>query len=349
MTVLILCLPGIGDALMATPMIKLLKRKNPDAQIDVACMFGAVEYVFKNNSNVNDIYQLSLYKENKLKGLKQVLNLRKNKYDISILAFPAFRREYHLVHWLIGAKKRIAHRFQKGFLSELHFLNTDLVRVDENEHNVINNLNLLKTLGIDWQKEINKENIKYDLILDEEDAAFGANYIKTLGWEKENIVGIHPGSINSRAGIYKRWPVERFIHLSKELIKKNKKIIVFCGPEELETGKKIFGDIGYLGSCILISDFNFKQSLGILNSVSLLIANDNGFAHIANALDIPTIVLFGPTNPLWCAPYDKKIVKIIRKTNAIPWFRPDMKVDHPPKNINFDMGNIRLEDVLNII
>jgi len=107
MKILIVCLPGIGDALMATTMIRLLKQKNPDAQIDVACMFGAVEYIFKNNPDINSIYRLPLYKENKLKGLRQIFNLRKNKYDISIVAFPAFRREYHLVHRLIGAKKRI--------------------------------------------------------------------------------------------------------------------------------------------------------------------------------------------------------------------------------------------------
>ena len=53
MKILILCLPGIGDALMTTPMIRILKKEKPNAQIDVACMFGGVQYVFKNNKYVN--------------------------------------------------------------------------------------------------------------------------------------------------------------------------------------------------------------------------------------------------------------------------------------------------------
>ena len=43
MKVLVLCLPGIGDALMATPMIRVLREECPSATIDVACMFGGGE------------------------------------------------------------------------------------------------------------------------------------------------------------------------------------------------------------------------------------------------------------------------------------------------------------------
>jgi len=326
MKILIVCLPGIGDALMATTMIRLLKQKNPDAQIDVACMFGAVEYIFKNNPDINSIYRLPLYKENKLKGLRQIFNLRKNKYDISIVAFPAFRREYHLVHRLIGAKKRIAHKFQKGFWSELHFFNTNLVDVDEGQHNVINNLNLLKTLGIDWQKEINKEDVNYDLILDKEDIAFGVNYVKALGWDKENIIGIHPGSTDSPAAIVRRWPIERYAEVAKFLIKeKQRKILIFVGPDEAGLGKKLLNLIDDNVNCRLVDNLKFSQSIGLLNQITMLLCNDNGFGHVAAALGKKIVTLWASTNDKWSLPYNKKLVTLIRPEDFKPWYRYDLK------------------------
>ena len=82
--ILFFCLPGIGDALMTTPTIKLLKDKFKNSEIDIACMFDGVKYVFKNNPNISNIYRLSLYKENKLIGLKQILDLRRKHYDITM-------------------------------------------------------------------------------------------------------------------------------------------------------------------------------------------------------------------------------------------------------------------------
>ena len=344
--ILIFCLPGIGDALMATPMVKLLKEKNPQAKIDIACMFNGVEYVFKNSPYVNRIYRLSLYKENKAVGLRQLLSLRKENYDISVLAFPAYRREYHLIQGLVGAKKRTAHRFNKGYWSEFNFLNTDLISVDENEHNLINNLNLLKAVNINWQEEIKKEDLKYDLILDQKDTDFGKNYIQNLNWDSKSITAVHPGSIRSRAGILKRWSIERYAQLVKHLIKEKKqKVLIFVGPDEIDLGTKL---------CCLINDkrnsqlinMKFNQAVGVLSQVNLLIGNDNGFAHLANALNIKTIILFGPTNIEWCSPYRKKTSINIRKAIFEPWFRNDMKVTHPPKDAKSGMEEIKVRDVI---
>lgn len=346
MKILIFCLPGIGDALMATPMIRILKKELPKAKIDIATMFTEVAYLFKNNSAVESTHYLPLYKTNKLSGLKSILALRKKTYDISILAFPAYRREYHIVQMVAGAKKRFAHRFKKGFFSELHFLNTDFIAVEENKHNVINNLNMLRLLGIDWEKKYKKDNFRYELVLDKKDITFGEKYLVKLGWDKKDVVGIHPGSINSPAGIFKRWPIDRFTKVAKHLIKKKKKILIFFGPFEVELGKKLFVLINDPKNCRLIENTTFNESLGILNSIRLLITNDNGFAHLANALNVRTITLFGPTNIDWCAPYNSTITVNIRKATFLPWFRNDMKVTSPPKDVMSGMEAIKVNDVI---
>src|SRR5258706_6076312 len=136
MRIAVLCLPGIGDSLMATPMIRVLRKKFPKAKIDLICMFSGVSYCFKNNKNINTIHKLSLYNAPLINGILEILNLRRNAYEISILTFPAYRREYHIVQFLLGAKKRISHRFTKGLWNEWNFLDTTRVPVNEAVHNV---------------------------------------------------------------------------------------------------------------------------------------------------------------------------------------------------------------------
>lgn len=347
MRIAVLCLPGIGDSLMATPMIRLLRKKYPKARIDLVCMFAGVAYCFKNNKNIDNIYHLLLYKEPLLKGIWDIVQLRKNKYDISLLAFPAYRREYHIVQFLIGAKKRVSHIFTKGFWNEMNFLDTTQIEANEFVHNVQNNLHLLTGIGIK-EKELQTK-LSYDLFLDKKDVVFGEEYIKKLTWQKEKIIGIHPGSINSAAGLYKRWPVENFAELIQQLIKKRKKVLIFVGPFELDLGKKILDLIKYNKNCKLVAHVSFGQSLGILSQISTLVSNDNGFAHIANALRVRGIVLFGPTNPNWCSPINKKYAVSLRKTTYVPWFRNDMKVTHPPRGIHSGMSAISVKDVLTVL
>lgn len=347
MKIAVLCLPGIGDSLMATPMIRLLRAKYPKARIDLICMFGGVAYCFKNNSNITTIYTLSLYNAPLISGIFEILKLRKNKYDISVLAFPSYRREYHIVQFLLGAKRRISHVFTKGFWHEWNFLDTERVAVDEKVHNVVNNLNLLMPLGINWRNE--KVHLMYDLILNDEDDKFGRNFLKELKWIGKNVVGIHPGSINSPAGVYKRWSLKNFAALVKELIKNKKRVLIFVGPFEIDLGKKISDLVDDTRNCKIVTHTSFGQSLGILKHIDALISNDNGFAHLANGLQVPEIVLFGPTNPLWCCPIDTRFTTIIRKATFIPWFRNDMKVTHPPAGIHSGMNSISVDDVLTAI
>src|SRR3989344_3920006 len=240
MKILILCLPGIGDALMVTPMIRILKKEMPKTQIDVACMFEGERYVFKNNKYVNKIHLLKIFNENKILGALRVLKLRQENYDVSILAFPAYRRDYHIVHWLIGANKRISHTFSHGYYSDLNFLDTNLLPFNPQQHHIENNLNLLQFLGIDWKKKYKaKSNLYYDFKIDRKDREFGKKYIKDLGWQKSKKIAFQPGSKNSRAGILRRWPITNFAKLGKLLISKQKKIMIFVGPDALQLGDEL--------------------------------------------------------------------------------------------------------------
>jgi ADP-heptose:LPS heptosyltransferase len=98
--------------------------------------------------------------------------------------------------------------------------------------------------------------------------------------------------------------------------------------------------------CRLVKGLDLRKTIGVVSHVSLMICNDNGFAHLANAVNVPVVVLFGPTNPDWCSPYNKKKTIIIRKANFEPWFRNDIKVTHPPRGVKSGMEEIEVGDVI---
>jgi heptosyltransferase-2 len=347
MKVLILCLPGIGDALMATPMIRVLKEGYPSATIDVACMFRSVEYVFRHNQNVSRIHYLPIYKEPVVRGLQQVLRLRDEKYDVSVLAFPAFRREYHAVARIVGAKKRVAHRFGSGAIREWHFLNTDFVRVDDAVHNVLNNVNLVHVLGINWEAKYSASDLRYDLTLDPEAVQFGRRYLQTIGWDERMVVGVHPGSMNSRAGLYKRWRSDRWVELVDRLNhQEGRSALIFYGDTEATVADYIHSRVKDKAKCHLVGGLSFSETLGVLANVSVLVSNDNGFAHLANALQVRGVVLFGPTNVRSAAPFDTRFTTSIRRATFPPWFVNDMKVTKPPRGAESGMDNIEVEDVV---
>ena len=122
MKIIIIALSGIGDALMFTPALKLLRAQLPDAQIDVLVMFKGARDIFINNPNINNVYRFDFLQKGSVKSLKYILSLRGN-YDTSINVYPSNRKEYNIISFLIGAKNRAAVKYLRRDFSNLGFLN----------------------------------------------------------------------------------------------------------------------------------------------------------------------------------------------------------------------------------
>jgi len=94
MKLLVNALSGIGDALMFSPALKALKCNLSDLQIDFLVMYKSVGELYENNPYISNIYFIDLLNQPKLKSLKEISDLRKNKYDYSINIYPSNRYEY---------------------------------------------------------------------------------------------------------------------------------------------------------------------------------------------------------------------------------------------------------------
>lgn len=296
MKILIIALSGLGDALMFSPALKVLRTLYPNATIDLLTMFGATKDVYKNNPDINTIIYKNFLKDNPLSSLSFLFSLRGN-YDISINVFPANRFPYNIISWLIGAKKRLGHNYIHVNDRSLNFLNNYRIDEDDSLHNVQENIRLVELLGTASKKGIPP----LQLFLDNESKEYADKWMlsHTLD-DKSTIIGFHAGSALFKNQVNKRWDKNKYASLANTLKDRYKAtILLFGGPEEKELNMEIASQC----NAIIVETPSLITTLAIMKKCRLFVSNDSGLMHCAAALQIPTVAIFGYTSHVHTKPW----------------------------------------------
>lgn len=307
MKILVMLLPGVGDGLLFTPALELLRKQCAEAEITGLVMFKATYEVFDANPNLDRLIYWDFLKQGLIRSVKFVLRLRKEKFDVSIIAYPANRAEYNLISFLIGAKLRIAHRYDHRFFRSLGFLNTRLMQEDNQLHNVEEDVRLLRFLGIEaksWGKP--------KIYLGEVEREFARKWLKDRRLEDGLLIGIHAGCAEFKNMARKRWEKEKFSELGRRLIEEyDAKILIFGGGNEEELKEYIAREMGE--GAYLVSGTTMKETASLIEKCTIFVSNDSGVTHTSAALEVPCVTIFGPTNSTWVHPYRVEHI-IVRKT-----------------------------------
>ena len=308
MKILIIALSGIGDALMFTPALKLLREHLPDAQIDALVMFKGASDIFKNNPNLNSIYFFDFLKEGALKSFRYIVGLR-GKYDITLSVYPSNRKEYNIINFLIGAKKRTAVKYLRRDFQNLGFLNNPRVLEDDTVHNVQTNIKLCEEI---LDKKFLEEP-SLELYPGDEEKSAAIDFFLNIGMKPADaIIGFHPGCATFKNHIKRRWEPEKFSELGQRLIEKYKaKILIFGGPDEAELKDEIKNRINS-PEVFVVNTGNILQSSAIMQHCSVFVTNDSSQMHIASALRLKVVAIIGPTNEHYIYPWktENKIVSV---------------------------------------
>jgi heptosyltransferase-2 len=308
MKILILALSGIGDALMFTPALRLLRQSLPSAQIDALVMFKGTKEIYETNPNFNRIIHFDFLKEGAISSFRFVLSLRK-KYDVAINVYPSNRKEYNFINFLIGAKKRVGVEYLRQNSRNFGWLNNVTVLENDKTHNAQTNIKLVEKL---LNKKFDEEPTM-QISISDEDKLFAERYFKEKGiTEDDFVVGFHPGCATLKNHIKRRWEPEKFAKLGKKLIKeKNAKMFLFGGPEEEEL-KSSINKMVDSEKCFVIKTEKFLQSIAIMKRCNVFVTNDSALMHIASALRLKVIAIIGPTNQDYIHPWktEHKIVSL---------------------------------------
>jgi ADP-heptose:LPS heptosyltransferase len=300
MKILISSYTGLGNFILKTPLIQAIHKEYQNCQVDL--IFGhswGAENVLKNSELVNKQYWLSP-QFSMLKKIEMFRILRQQKYDIIILPFDATPGFVLFLSLLFLNSSQIISHFSfhtlsikerlKIFLSLFFLPSVDWVPTLKGRHEIDLNLDLLQA--------VTKNNVSRD-------------YQTIVTWNSENVTHfnlpelflvIQPSAANG-ATTPKIWSPENFNKLIDQfLLKFSEMKVVLVGDA---------GDVSRLkGFCILpnsniinlLGKTTFNQLCNVLNSAQAVVAHDSGIMHVANALRVPLIALYGPTDYTRTAP-----------------------------------------------
>lgn len=270
---------GIGDIILSTIVLENLQKHFHKAKIDYLVESFAKE-VLENNPLINKI--LTFEKSDFI--LKTILKIRREGYDLVIDLWSNPRTAQ--ITFFSGAKFRVGYAYR----GRKYAYNIKSQVGRGNTHSAEHNLELLSVAGI----PIVSKKIIYKLT--NVSIEFAESFINHIE-KKETLIGIIPsGGWNS-----KRCPKEKWVEIIKSLsVKINCNILILWGQDDFEDANFIKNNVT---NSILAPETNLKQMAGLLNLCNLVIANDSGPMHLSAALGIPTLGLFGPTDPKKHGPY----------------------------------------------
>ncbi len=275
-SILFITLSNLGDIILTTPVLEKLCVEFPARSIDVVTGPVGTE-IFTAHPAVRDVI---VYKKRAPLGsrMKHFLELRRKKYDLVV------DLKNTLAPYLVGA------RFRPGIFSF----------PARGRHKKEEHLSKLFCLGVDAFS-----NNRFFVPASEEDRR-SADRILPPEREKRTVV-MNPGAKSH----LKRWGAIKFAALADRLTEELDCSVFICGNEDdKETVTEVMSRIKGKAN-----DLCCKTSLGVLSEImrrsALVVTNDSAPLHLASAVNVPTVAIFGPSNEVKYGPLaDKnKVIK----------------------------------------
>jgi ADP-heptose:LPS heptosyltransferase len=159
------------------------------------------------------------------------------------------------------------------------------------------------------------------LFLNPSDQAWGTGYCRKKGLteeEKAQAIILHPGS----GGRKKVWSPERFVDLIRCLLEHgSSRLLIVLGPAEAGEIENSLDTLQWgTGSSapVLIRGLSLVGLASVIEGCRAFIGNDSGITHMAAALGVPTVAIFGPTDPGRWAPRGKHVAVVRREVPCAP-------------------------------
>ena len=289
---LVISLAGIGDTLLATPLIHELRANFPAGQLDAVVLWAGSRDLLEGNPHLNRVFQKNLIKATKLETLRFLRPLRETRYDVSINTHPQSRIHYRLLARLIGARRRLSHRYECAGALDRWLVN-ELLPQDYERQSVDQNLDFLRVLGT---KPVLPRH-EMEIFLSEAEHQWAAEFIRSHRLEDRRRLGLHIGSGGTKNLALKRWPLEHYVELlgKVRMTWPDLAVLLFGGPdEETELGKVQAADNSRL--VLRVRSENLRQAAALMQRCSAFLSVDTALMHLAAAVKVPRqIVIEAPT------------------------------------------------------
>lgn len=302
----------LGDLVMALAAVEDLKKTYPKAHLCIVCLSSHADFI-KRCLAISDVIEIK--RRGFLQILQTSLEIRKSKFTHGVLFTNSFSSA--LIFFLGRVKQRFG--YSKDLRSFLLTSRCCFPKDRSKEHHVVFYKKLLTLLGVPLSSQgpkITKNCLEIN---------FGKTLIKERGVKEGDIlVGINPGAAFGSA---KCWIPSRFQEVTTFLLSYNPKIkVLFFGDTKT---KPLVDEICKPFSNRVIN-LSAKTSLielcSLISLCDLFLTNDSGPMHIADALGVDLLAIFGSTNPFETGPFHKKNL-LVGKAECAPCFKRVCPID----------------------
>lgn len=271
----------MGDVVLSLPAIKAVKEAFPSAHITVMVQ-PRMDDLLKGNPHIDEVIVYDKNKKHKgiLRNIGFVSQLRSKKFDAALI-FHTTKR-INLLCFLAGIPRRIGYARGKA-----DFLLTDRLENAKKageKHEAEYSLDILRYLGIapEFSNPV--------IYVSAEDEKKAEDILKGLGIAPgEKFVILHPGA----SCVSKMWPLENFARTGDMLIENLKiKVMINLAPSQTGLGEKVKGMMKNK-PVFYCEPTTLGELAALFKRAGLVISNDSGPAHVASAVGIPVISIFG--------------------------------------------------------
>jgi len=281
--ILIIRFSALGDLVLSTPIFRELKRFFPDTKLTLLTASGTGS-VLKNNPHI-DHFILHKRKESYSELNILIKKLHKEKFD---LVYDAHRSLRSI--WIVWNLTRFgfSKKPKSWFISKRSWQRSLLINFKLNF--LSNTFSQRQHLLLPLQSQtIHVLNNHTELFPDSDTVMQIKNYLN-----KNNLLQKRYVAIGASASYpLKRWPLEHFQKLISTLIKQDYPVVLVGGTNESENTKL---ENDFSGKVInAAGKFSPLESAELLRHAMIVVTNDTSISHLAEAMQTPAIVFFGPT------------------------------------------------------
>lgn len=302
--VVIPTLAGIGNSVMAVPLVRQLHRAFPNVKITIATRTGAIGEVFRRLEAVDEVVKMG---PGAAAAVETHRAIRRRGVDAYLVPHPNARWQYAMLAMTSGARWTVLHHYPNGYWRGLRFLprrRTIRLPADRDLHDVVQLVRMLRAFGIEPDET---EPPTFPLF--DDDFAQADALLKELGVTGDDpFVAVMPGCAQTVLGRQKRWPPDRFARTIEALhARHGLRAVVVEGPDERGLGGRVREEIGDAAarSATVVAELrgNLGTSAALLSRARLYVGNDSALSHIAAAVGVVPVTIFGAGDPVRGCPF----------------------------------------------
>ena len=296
-SILIIAPHWIGDAVSTQPLLANLKVLYPDSKINILAS-NWVAPVYRACSEVHEVI------EAKFEHKKLQWNLRKEiakeieakNYQACFVLPNSFKSA--LIPWLANIPFRI------GYRGELRF---GLINLALDNPSKVNRPPMVEHYLVLSQLLKDDESIPLDKLVPKLNVSGAAKQqvgqkLQDANINRDSIYAICPGA---EYGPSKRWPTEHFAVLAQQLIKQNSnnQIVLLGGKNDYSLAQEITSQSKLVSNIHnWCGNTSLDEAIALIGMSKAVVSNDSGLMHIAAALQIPQVAIFGSSDPAHTPP-----------------------------------------------